>query len=134
MPLTDDRASFDVDKIIRKASARPTLCVSARPIWSSTSSTYYAQKAWQRAPSRRSARAKRDTTLRPEILRERDQNRQVYGAKKVWNQLDREGIIRVARWIEERLMGGTGMEVSRDTQFYAPPSSGCDRFSSFSGG
>ena len=74
-----------------------------------SSSTYYAEKALQRDPSRRSARAKRDRALRPEIQRMWDQNRQVYGAEKVWKQLNREGI-QVARCTVERLMGDLGLE------------------------
>jgi len=73
------------------------------------SSTYYAEKALQRDPSRRSARAKRDRALRPEPQRVWDQNHQVYGAEKVWKQLNREGI-QVARCTVERLMGDMGLE------------------------
>ena len=59
-------------------------------------STYYAQKQKQREPERRSERAQRDEQLCIEIVRVRNQNQQVYGAKKVWKQLKREGI-RVGR-------------------------------------
>src|SRR5690606_31490549 len=55
-------------------------------------STYYAQKQKQREPERRSERAQRDEQLCIEIVRVWNQNQQVYGAKKVWKQLNREGI------------------------------------------
>lgn len=66
-------------------------------------STYYAHKAQERAPEMRCARAKRDDELRPEIRRVFDNNFSVYGARKVWRQLLREGFS-VARCTVERLM------------------------------
>ena len=72
-------------------------------------STYYEQKARQADPGRLPARAQRDTALQPEIQRVWDQNFQVYGAKKVWRQLNREGIA-VARCTVERLMGLLGLQ------------------------
>ena len=71
-------------------------------------STYYAQKQKQREPERRSARAQRDEQLCIEIMRVWHQNQQVYGAKKVWKQLNREGI-RVGRCRVERLMLQLGL-------------------------
>jgi transposase InsO family protein len=72
-------------------------------------STYYAQKAVHADPSLRSARAKREAWLKVEIRRVWDENFAVYGAKKVWKQLNREGI-RVARCTVERLMNEMGLE------------------------
>jgi putative transposase len=66
-------------------------------------STYYARK--QRPPS---ARAVRDARLKVEIRRVHDDNFGVYGARKVWRQLHREGIP-VARCTVERLMGELGL-------------------------
>jgi putative transposase len=66
-------------------------------------STYYARK--QRPPS---ARAVRDARLKAEIRRVYDDNFGVYGARKVWRQLHREGIP-VARCTVERLMGELGL-------------------------
>lgn len=71
-------------------------------------STYYAQKQKQREPERRSERAQRDEQLCIEIVRVWHQNQQVYGAKKVWKQLNREGI-RVGRCRVERLMLQLGL-------------------------
>lgn len=67
-------------------------------------STYYAHKAREANPTRRSERAKRDGLLGVEIQRVWQENRSVYGARKVWRQLRREGVI-VARCTVERLMG-----------------------------
>ena len=66
-------------------------------------STYYEHKAKQTDPELRSDRAKRDEVLMPEIRRVWDENFQVYGARKVWLQLNREAI-EVARCTVERLM------------------------------
>src|SRR5690606_38059121 len=71
-------------------------------------STYYAQKQKQREPERRSERAQRDEQLCIEIVWVWNQNQQVYGAKKVWKQLNREGI-RVGRCRVERLMLRLGL-------------------------
>ena len=71
-------------------------------------STYYAQKQQQREPERRSTRMQRDEELCVEILRVWNQNQQVYGAKKVWKQLNREGV-RVARCTVARLMVQLGL-------------------------
>lgn len=65
--------------------------------------TYYDHKAKQREPEKRSDRAKRDDVLKPEILRVWNENFRVYGARKVWLQLNREDV-EVARCTVERLM------------------------------
>jgi putative transposase len=70
-------------------------------------STYHA--AQQRPPS---ARALRGAELRPEVLRVWEQNLSVYGADKVWDQLNKEGI-RVARCTVERLMRDMGLQGCR---------------------
>ncbi len=71
-------------------------------------STYYARKAQQRDPSRRSARAQHDATLCVEIRRVWETHFRVYGADKVWRQLRRAGIV-VARCTVERLMRAMGL-------------------------
>jgi transposase InsO family protein len=71
-------------------------------------STYYEQKARERNPDRRPARSVRDDALKPEIQRVFDENFRVYGAHKVWTQLNREGL-RVARCTVERLMKALGL-------------------------
>ena len=60
-------------------------------------------------PSLRSARAQGDEVLKVEIRRVWDANLAVYGAEKVYKQLNREGI-RVARCTVERMMGELGLE------------------------
>lgn len=72
-------------------------------------STYYAHKACAADPSRRSTRAQRDAVLRDEIQRVYDANFQVYGVRKVWEQLDREGI-EVARCTVTRMMHAMGLQ------------------------
>jgi transposase InsO family protein len=71
-------------------------------------STYFAHKAQQRDPHRRSQRAQRDDELRGAIRRIYDANYQVYGPQKVWKELRREGR-RVARCTVERLMRAMGL-------------------------
>jgi len=71
-------------------------------------STYYEQKARAADPSRLPARAQREAQLRPEIQRVWQANRRVYGAKKVWKQLNREAIP-VARCPVARLMRDLGL-------------------------
>jgi putative transposase len=72
-------------------------------------STYYEQKARMANPARKPLRVQRDTVFRIEIRRVWDENFQVYGARKVWHQLNREGI-RVARCTVERLMHAMGLQ------------------------
>jgi putative transposase len=66
-------------------------------------STYYETVA--RRPGRREIR---DEDLKPQIQRVHEQNFAVYGARKVWLQLNREGIP-VARCTVERLMALMGL-------------------------
>ena len=66
-------------------------------------STYYEEKARGRDPDRRPARYHQDEALKPEITRVWHENFQVYGARKVWKQLKREGFA-VARCTVARLM------------------------------
>ena len=66
-------------------------------------SAYWKYAARQKYPALRSNRAKRDAQLLPEIERVWHFNQQVYGARKVWRQLNREGIV-VARCTVARLM------------------------------
>src|SRR5512144_1447923 len=72
-------------------------------------STYYLHAARRADPSRRSARAQRDGLLEQHIRRVWDENFQVYGARKVWRQLLREGMV-VARCTVERLMRHNGLK------------------------
>ena len=72
-------------------------------------SVYYEHKAREADPSRLPARVIRDAYLTGEIDRVWRENRRVYGARKVWRQLNREGIS-TARCSVERLMHRDGIK------------------------
>jgi hypothetical protein len=65
-------------------------------------STYFRHKAQHADPDRRSARARRDDELRVIILRIWNENRQVYGPRKVWKQMGREGLREARRCVRQR--------------------------------
>jgi putative transposase len=71
-------------------------------------SGYWCHAARQRNPALRCARVLRDELLAPQIERVWQANLQVYGADKVWHQMNREGIA-VARCTVERLMTRLGL-------------------------
>ena len=71
-------------------------------------STYYTQAARRVDPDLRPNRAWRDDALCQEIRRVWDENKQVYGVRKVWKQLRREGY-GTARCTVERLMRRLGL-------------------------
>jgi putative transposase len=72
-------------------------------------STYHDHAVKQRDPSRLPARAQRDLALKPEILRVHAENFGVYGVRKVWRQMQREGF-GIARCTVERLMRELGLQ------------------------
>jgi transposase InsO family protein len=71
-------------------------------------STYYRHTMQHADPTARSVRAQRDDQLRAAIQRVWDANFQVYGSRKVWQQLRRDGIA-VARCTVQRLMRAMGV-------------------------
>lgn len=71
-------------------------------------STYYERKQRETDPGCWSARARRDAELMVEIERVWHENFRVYGARKIWRQLRREGFD-VARCTVERLMRKLGI-------------------------
>ena len=71
-------------------------------------STYYEHKRREREPERCSARSRRDAELSEVIGRVHEENYGVYGARKVWHQLHRQGVT-VARCTVERLMRDLGL-------------------------
>jgi transposase InsO family protein len=75
-------------------------------------SAYRRHAARQRNPELRSARARRDERLVPHIERVWEANLRVYGADKVWKQMNREDIV-VARCTVERLMRRLGLQGAR---------------------
>jgi putative transposase len=94
---TDDGLRWGVEPICRVLTEHGT------PI---APSTYYD------ARDRPSSRADREEQLKAEITRVHQANYGVYGARKVWLALNREGI-GVARCTVERLMGDLGLEGAR---------------------
>lgn len=92
--VDDHRSVYGVELICRILQIAP--------------STYYHQLACRADPTKASARQQRDAELRSEITRIWKDNYQVYGARKAWHQLKREGF-EVARCTVERLMKQIGI-------------------------
>jgi transposase InsO family protein len=92
--IDQHRAAYGVEPICRVLEIAP--------------SGYHEHKAREADPTRRSARGQRDDALRGEIRRVHQANRSVYGARKVWRQLRRDGHD-VARCTIERLMRREGL-------------------------
>jgi hypothetical protein len=82
-------------------------------------SGYRRYAAQQRNTELRCVRAKRDDILMPEIQRVWQSNMRVYGADKVWHQLNREHD-HVARCTVERLMRRMGLQGVQGVKPYAP--------------
>jgi putative transposase len=93
--ITDHRDQFGVEPMCAVLPIAP--------------STYFRHQTAQTDPTCRSRRAQRDDELRVEIRRVWEAHLQVYGPRKVWRQLRREGI-RVARCTVRRLMRAMGLE------------------------
>jgi transposase InsO family protein len=93
--IDDHRATYGVESICKVLPIAP--------------SSYREQKARLVDPSKRPARAIRDVELCEQIERVWKENKSVYGAYKVWRQLNREGIV-VARCTVERLMRQMGLQ------------------------
>jgi putative transposase len=74
-------------------------------------STYHAHVARRRDPAKLSARTRQDAALKIEVRRVFDENFRVYGVRKVWRQLKREGFD-VARCTVSRLMRDMGLQGS----------------------
>ena len=72
-------------------------------------STYHAHAARRADPARLSTRSRRDDALKPEVQRVFEKNFGVYGVRKVWRQLKREGHD-VARCTVARLMQTLGLQ------------------------
>jgi transposase InsO family protein len=96
--IDDHRVEYGVEPICNQLPIAP--------------STFYEHKAREADPERLPDRAKRDNTLAIEIQRVWEENFQVYGARKVWRQLNREDI-EAARCTVERLMKRLGIEGAR---------------------
>ena len=92
--IEDQRIVYGVESICRVLPVAP--------------STFYHHLACRADPSKASVRHQRDAELRPEIKRVWDENYQVYGVRKAWHQLKREGF-EVARCTVQRLMKQIGI-------------------------
>ena len=93
--IEDHRADHGVEPICRVLPIAPA--------------TFYDNLAKLADPSRLSDRAKRDVELKPEIERVFEENHSVYGVRKVWHQMRREGFD-IARCTVARLMKEIGIE------------------------
>jgi putative transposase len=93
--IDDHRGTYGVEPICRVLPIAP--------------STYHAHVAGRADPARRSPRARRDGALMEQVRRVHETNFGVYGARKVWRQLGREGVA-VARCTVERLMRRMGLQ------------------------
>jgi transposase InsO family protein len=92
--IDDQRDAYGVEPICRVLPIAP--------------STYHAHAARRIDPGKASARARRDAELQGQIRRVFEGNFGVYGVRKVWHQLAREGIT-VARCTVARLMRKMGL-------------------------
>ena len=72
-------------------------------------STYHSHAARRADPGKLPARTRRDAALKVEIRRVFEENFRVYGVRKVWRQLGRDGIV-VARCTVARLMRSMGLQ------------------------
>jgi putative transposase len=93
--IDDHRVTYGVEPICKVLPIAP--------------STYHDHVAKRHDPSKLSARAKRDAALKVEVRRVFEENFRVYGVRKVWRQLRREGT-GVARCTVTRLMRQMGLE------------------------
>ena len=93
--IDDHRGAYGVEPICRVLPIAP--------------STYHAHVARRVDPALLPERAKRDDVLKPEIQRVFEENFGVYGVRKVWRQLKREGID-VVRCTVARLMRQMGLK------------------------
>jgi transposase InsO family protein len=93
--IDDHRETYGVEPICRVLPIAP--------------STYHERVAQRRDPARLSVRVRRDQELKPEIARVFAENFAVYGVRKVWRQMRREGFS-VARCSVARLMRELGLQ------------------------
>ena len=95
MPFIDaHRGELGIEPICRELAIAP--------------SSYHEHAVRLADPDRRSARARRDDEIEKQIRRVRDASFGLYGTRKVWHQLRREGIT-VAKCTVKRLMPSLGL-------------------------
>lgn len=93
--IDDHRQAYGVEPICKVLPIAP--------------STYHAHAARRADPSKRPTRARGDVALMVQIRRVFEENFYVYGVRKVWRQLAREGI-KAARCTVARLMRRMGLQ------------------------
>ncbi len=93
--IDDHRRAYGVEPICKVLPIAP--------------STYHAHASRRSDPTTLSIRARRDAAFLPEIQRVFDENFQVYGVRKVWRQMQREGH-QLARCTVARLMRSAGLQ------------------------
>ena len=93
--IDDHRGAYGVEPICRVLPISP--------------STYHAHLAKRADAGRLSARVRRDAALKREVRRVFEENFRVYGVRKVWRQMQREGFD-VARCTVARLMRALGLK------------------------
>ena len=93
--IDDHRGTYGIEPMCRVLPIAP--------------STYHGHVARRVDPTRLPARAKRDDALKPKVQRVFEENFGVYGVRKVWRQLNREGHD-VARCTVARLMQSLGLQ------------------------
>ena len=93
--IDDHREAYGVEPICKVLPIAP--------------STYHDHVAKRHDPAKRSARARRDAALKVEVRRVFEENFRVYGVRKVWRQLRREGF-EVALCTVARLMRALGLQ------------------------
>lgn len=92
--IDDHRKELGIEPICRELRVAP--------------SSYYEHAARLVDPDKRSVRARRDDELRQQFGRVHEASFGLYGTRKVWHQLRREGI-EVAKCTVERLMRAMGL-------------------------
>jgi hypothetical protein len=88
-------------------------------------SSYHEHAVRLADPGKRSLRARRDDDIKEQIKRVHDDNSGLYGTRKVWRQMRREGI-KVAKCTVERLMrhGTGGRKARKDDAYHCQQSEG----------
>ena len=93
--IDDHRQAYGVEPICKVLPIAP--------------STYHVHAARRAGPGKLPIRARSDVALMAEIRRVHEANFGVYGVRKVWRQLAREGVV-AARCTVARLMRSMGLQ------------------------
>lgn len=94
--IDDERATYGVELICKVLPLTP--------------STYYAHKDQQANPEKQSKRMQNDAYTLKQIKQIWQNSGCRYGARKVWQQLEKDGFSTIARCTVERLMQQAGIQ------------------------